>query len=118
MENILLAKSLEFALEIIDLYKTLISNKEFILSKQLLRSGTSVGANIEEANVAMSRKDFFHKMNIALKEAHETRYWLLLLEKGELCKDRLDLINIKYKNQEILKLLTKTTYTTSRKIIR
>jgi four helix bundle protein len=83
-ENVILNKSFDFALQIIELYKQLVSGKEFILSKQLLRSGTSIGANIEEATAAISKKDFIHKMSIASKEARETRYWLRLPDKSKL----------------------------------
>ena len=69
-----------FALEIIKIYKYLINEKkEFVLSKQLLRSGTSIGANINEAVSGQSKRDFVHKLSIALKEARETLYWLKLL---------------------------------------
>ena len=80
-ENIILNKSYSFALEIIKVYQYLYSDKkEFILSKQLLRSGTAIGALIREAEHAQSTKDFLHKMNISLKEANETLYWLQLLK--------------------------------------
>jgi four helix bundle protein len=69
---------------IIQLYISLKKEKEFVLSKQLLRSGTSIGANIEEAIAAQSRKDFIHKMSISSKEARETAYWLKLLQKSDL----------------------------------
>ena len=79
-ENVVLVKSKAFAVRIVRLYQYLISDgKEFVLSKQLLRSGTSIGANIREANRGQSRKDFVSKMNIALKEAAESEYWLELL---------------------------------------
>ena len=82
-ENISAIKSLEFAIEIIELYKMLVSDKkEFVMSKQLLRSATAIGALIRETEHAESKADFLHKMNIALKEANETSYWLLLLYKG------------------------------------
>jgi len=83
-ENKILQMSFDFALQIIELYKISIGQKEFILSKQLLRSGTSVGANVEEAIAAQSRKDFISKMSIASKEARETRYWLKLMSKSNL----------------------------------
>ena len=80
-ESILRNKSYDFALKIVELYKSLTSEKrEFILSKQLMRSGTSIGANIREAEFAQSNKDFIHKMSIALKEANETDYWLSILK--------------------------------------
>ncbi len=75
-------RSFEFALEVIELYKALKTGHEFVLSRQLLRAGTSIGANIEEANAGESRKDFLSKMSIALKEAREARYWLLLLHRS------------------------------------
>jgi four helix bundle protein len=78
-ESVLKTKSYQFALEIIGVYKELASKKEFILSKQLLRSGTSIGANIREANNAQSKSDFIHKLSISLKESDETEYWLDLL---------------------------------------
>lgn len=83
-ENKILELSFDFSLSIIQLYKTLVEKKEFVLSKQLLRSGTSIGANVEEATAAQSRKDFISKMAIASKEARETKYWLRLLEKSKL----------------------------------
>ncbi len=74
-------KSYSFSLEIIEIHKFLIDTKrEFVLSKQLLRSGTAIGALIKEAEHAQSRADFLHKMNVALKEANETEYWLMLLK--------------------------------------
>jgi four helix bundle protein len=84
MDNILAPKSYKFALRCIDLYKWLIvDKKEFVLSKQVLRSGTSIGALIKEAAHAQSRNDFISKMNIALKEANETEYWLMLLHDSQ-----------------------------------
>jgi len=81
-QSIVREKSFAFALEIISLYKQLQSEKEFVLSKQMLRSGTSIGANIEEALAGQSRRDFLAKMSIASKEARETRYWLVLLQQS------------------------------------
>jgi len=97
-------KSFEFALSIIRLYKKLVGKNEFVLSKQLLKSGTSIGANIYEASAAESRNDFKHKMSIASKEARETLYWLWLLEKG-------NLVNINVENEikecdELMRMLT------------
>ena len=79
-ENIIVKKSYSFALEIIKLYKQLSEQKEYVLSKQVLRSGTSIGANIYEAISSESKRDFIHKMGIALKESRETSYWLNLLK--------------------------------------
>lgn len=81
-DNFLLNKSKKFAVRVINLYKFLNSEKnEYVLSKQLLRSGTSIGANIREANHAQTKKEFISKMQISLKEASETEYWLELLLK-------------------------------------
>ncbi len=80
MANIIEEKSFVFAIRIVNLYKHLSEAKnEFVLSKQLLRSGTSIGANVAEAEQAQSKPDFISKMNIALKEAAETKYWIRLL---------------------------------------
>ena len=84
MENILKDKSYRFALRIVKLYKHLTEkNKEYVLSKQVLRSGTSIGANVTEGGQAQSRSDFIHKLSIAHKESFETEYWLNLLHDGE-----------------------------------
>ena len=82
MEKKIDERAFEFALEIVALYKCLIGNKEYILSKQVLRSGTSIGANVQEAQAAQSKADFISKMAIASKEARETKYWLRLLTKS------------------------------------
>lgn len=84
MENPLKTKSYAFALRIVKLYKHLVDEtKEYVLSKQVLRSGTSIGANIAEGNRAQSKPDFVSKLSIALKEADETEYWLCLLRDGD-----------------------------------
>jgi four helix bundle protein len=107
-ENIILDKSFEFAVRIVKLYKYLCDNKkEYILSKQLLRSGTSIGANINEAQAGQSKADFIAKMSIASKEAIESKYWIDLLIKT-------DYLNIENKHtksllneiEELIKLLT------------
>jgi four helix bundle protein len=113
-ESIIQGKSFEFALEIISLYKKLQAQKEFVLSKQLLRSGTSIGANVEEATAAQSRRDFLSKMSIASKEARETKYWLRLLQESDLAT--IDLKSEIAHIDEIIRILTaivKTTKTTS-----
>ena len=107
-------KSFEFALEIIKLYKILIQQNEFVISKQLLRSATSIWANIEEASAGQTKKDFHTKMTIASKEARETRYRLRLL-------DQSTLVNISLKKhleeiEEIIKMLTKIVKTTHENI--
>ncbi len=104
-KNIIREKSFDFAIDIVSLYKILIEKKEFVLSKQMLRSGTSVGANIREAEQDQSKADFIHKLSISLKEANETEYWLdLLFETKYLTKTEYQ--KIKSKIIEILKLLT------------
>jgi four helix bundle protein len=87
-DNVIEKKSYSFAIRIIETYKKLNEKKEYVLSKQLLRSGTSIGANVMEGLRAQSRKDFISKMNIALKEANETEYWIrLLIDSGYLTQD-------------------------------
>ena len=88
-ENVIITKSESFAIRIIKLYQhiTKKTNSEFVISKQLLRSGTSIGANVREAIQAQSRKDFVSKMNIALKEASESEYWIELLFKTDYLKE-------------------------------
>ena len=89
-ENILKEKSYKFALRMIKLYKFMtVEHKEFVLSKQVLRSGTSIGANIEESIHAQSKSDFAHKLSIAQKEASETNYWLRLLRDSDYINDKL-----------------------------
>ena len=83
-ENVLREKSYQFALRIVKFYKFIANEqREYVLSKQILRSGTSIGANVEEANHAQSKSDFVHKLSIAQKEAAETNYWLRLLRDSE-----------------------------------
>lgn len=83
-------KTFEFAVRIVNLYKYLTTNKkEFVMSKQILRSGTSIGANSEEAGAGQTKKDFAAKMDIVLKEARETRFWLRLLNKTDYVEDKL-----------------------------
>ncbi|VYU35976.1 four helix bundle protein [Clostridium tertium] len=82
MKNAILDKSFNFSLDIVKLYLKLKNEKEYILSKQLVRSATSIGANVTEAQYAQSKKDFISKMSIALKEANESEYWINLLIKA------------------------------------
>jgi len=97
-------KSLQFALDIIELYKKLIEQKEYVLSKQLLRSGTSVGANIVEASAAYSKGDFAYRMSVASREARESNWWLLLLKKSQIVT--VDLNDEIASCDELIKLLT------------
>ena len=89
MESIVEKKSFDFAVRIVNLYKHLTTDKkEFVLSKQLLRSGTSIGANVSEGERGQTKPDFNTKMNIALKEANETYYWLRLLHSTAYLTDK------------------------------
>jgi four helix bundle protein len=81
-ENIIVTKTVDFSLEIIAFCEVLESNRKFVISNQLLKSGTSIGANVHEAQNAESRADFIHKMKIAAKEVEETKYWLLLCDRS------------------------------------
>jgi four helix bundle protein len=113
-ENLIKEKTFNFALSIIELYKICKSQNEFILSKQLLRSGTSIGANVQEALAGYSERDFLHKMSIASKEARETQYWIDLLSKSDLVKFE----EVTYKNeiQSIVNILTSIVKTLQDKI--
>ncbi len=113
-ENVIRDKSFKFALVIIQLYCKLRDGHEFVISKQLLRSGTSIGANVEEAISAQSPKDFLSKMAIATKEARETRYWLLLLKESDLIQ--IDVSKELNSVSEILKILVSIVKTTQEKI--
>jgi four helix bundle protein len=107
-ENVILEKSFQFALEIIDFVELLNENKKFVLSKQLIRSGTSIGANVRESQHAESTADFIHKLKIAAKEAEETEYWLLLCKYSTHYPTNDSLLS---KIEEIQKILTKIIYT-------
>ena len=108
-ENIVVEKSYQFALKVIKLYQILQEQREFVLSKQVLRSGTSIGANIQEATAACSRKDFHSKMSIASKEARETHYWLRLLQDSKIGKiDYQDYLNEAKELIAILSAIVKT----------
>ncbi len=113
-ENKIIELTFDFSIQIIELYKELIRQNEYVISKQLLRSATSIGANVEEANAAQTKKDFITKMAIASKEARETRYWLRLLEKSKL-------VNLNYKSylesvEHIINILTKIVKTAQQSI--
>ena len=102
--NVIKEKSFLFAIEIVGIYKVLAERKEFVLSKQVLRSGTSIGANVRESEHAQSKADFIHKLSISLKEANETEYWLDLLYETKYIT-QIEFENIKPKIIELLKLL-------------
>jgi four helix bundle protein len=109
------SKSIELSLIAIELYKKLLKKNEFVLSKQIFRSSTSVGANLEEAVAAQSRKDFLSKISIAHKEARETKYWLLLLKESKLIKfDHENYLKI---IEDIINILAKTIITVKRKTL-
>ena len=116
-DNVIVEKSKAFALRIIRMYKFLLNEKkEYVLSKQVLKSGTSIGANVKEAIRGQSNADFYSKMNIALKEASETEYWLELLgESGYIEKEHFESI---YSDcQELIKILMAITQSQKRRNI-
>ena len=111
MENIIVVKSKAFAIKVVKLSKFLNdSKKEFVLSKQIIKSGTSIGANIKEAVRGQSKADFYAKMNIALKEASETEYWLEILNETDYIDNKL--FESLYSDcQELIKILISITKT-------
>ena len=114
-DNVIKDKSFDFALRVVKLYKYLTTNKkEYVLSKQLLRSGTSVGAMVREAEHAESKADFIHKLSIALKEANESEYWLELLHQSDYIDDK-GFQSIPSDLKEILRLLTSIIKTAKKK---
>ena len=104
-KSIVKHKSYEFSLQIIKLCAQLRNRNNYEISSQLLQSGTSIGANIEEALAGQSRKDFFAKMAIASKEARETNYWLRLIKDSKLL-DELHIKNLIVESEELMKILT------------
>lgn len=115
-ENIIQQKSYEFAIRIVKAYKYIVENKsEYVLSKQLVRSGTSIGANIEEAIGGQSTKDFYAKMSISYKEARECRFWIRLLTDSDyLTKDQGN--SLIQDLEEVLKIITAIQKTTKGKM--
>jgi len=111
--NIVLEKSFRFSLDIIKLYKFMILGKDYILSKQILRCGTAIGANINEAQAAISKRDFEAKMSISSKEARESLYWLQLLKDSNFLEYDFDYL-IK-QNEELIKILTSIIKTSQEK---
>ena len=114
--QILLEKTYQFALDVIGLYKAMLEQNEYIISKQIVRSGTSIGANVEEAIAAQSRKDFISKMSIASKEARETNYWLRLINEAEITnsKETDELLKI---SMSLIKLLSSITYSAKKNLL-
>jgi four helix bundle protein len=103
-ENIIVEKSFRFALKVVLYCESLEENKKFVISRQLLRSGTSIGANVREAQNAESKADFIHKIKIAAKEADETEYWLMLCNESPSYPFDLSLLD---DIQELIKILSK-----------
>ena len=115
-DNVVEIKSFDFAVRIVNLYKYLTNEKkEFVLSKQLLRSGTSIGANICESQKAQTSPDFITKLYIALKEANETSYWLRLLQKTEYLTEA-EFKSLNTDIDEIIALLMSITKSVKNKI--
>lgn len=115
-QSIIGNKSYAFALQIIRVYKELNERKEFILSKQILRSGTSIGANVNEAISAVSKKDFVNKLSISLKEGRETKYWLNLLKDSNYINEEI----FKKSNadcEELIKILSSIILTTKKRYL-
>lgn len=111
-DNIIQQKSFDFALKIIVLYRSLVKGNEYVLSKQLLRSGTSIGANVEEAQAGQSRADFVSKLSIASKEARETNYWLRLLRDSKIL-DEAEVKSLLSESDAIIKILTSIVKSTN-----
>jgi four helix bundle protein len=112
MESIIQKKSFDFSIQIVKTFEYLSNTRrEFILSKQLLRSGTSIGANISEAEHGQSKKDFVHKLSIARKEANETIYWIKLLKATNFLESASSTKLLK-DSEELMRLLTSIIKTT------
>jgi four helix bundle protein len=110
-ENFIIDFTFKFSLKVITYVELLESQKKFVISNQLLKSGTSIGANVREAQNAESKHDFIHKIKIALKEADETEYWLLLARESKTYPVNEELIN---DIRQIIKILSKIVGTTKR----
>ena len=117
-ENLIVDLSFEFAKRIVSLHRYLQNEKrEFVLSKQVLRAGTSIGANVNEAQAAQSPKDFVAKLSVASKEARETLYWLRLLsETGYLDANQSHVSSLLDENRSIIKILTSIILTSQEKL--
>jgi four helix bundle protein len=117
-DNLILEKSFEFSVRIVRLYQYLVRTfREYDLPRQLLRSGTSIGANVEEAMAASSRKDFIGKLDIAEKEARETSYWLRLLHRTQYLTES-EFESVYSDCQSILRILSKILVTTKESSLR
>jgi len=111
MKNEIVKLSFNFSLEVIDVYKYLVGKKEFVMSKQLLRAGTSIGANVAEAQVAQTKPDFITKMSIASKEARETKYWTQLLKQSGYLTDYHNYESLDEQICSIINIITKIVKT-------
>lgn len=114
-EDVIKTKSFSFSIRIVNLYKTLVSRNEYVMSKQILRSGTSIGANIREAKNAESKLDFIHKLGVSQKEADETLYWLELLEATNYISNE-EFISLNNDGVEVLKLIKSIIITSKNNI--
>ena len=114
-KNILANKSFDFSIRIVDLYKFLVKKKEYVLSKQILRSGTAIGALITEAQNAESKKDFIHKLGISQKECSETIYWLNVLQKG-IYINKEQFQSLLKDTEELLKMLRSSILTAKKNL--
>ena len=114
-EDVIKIKSFSFAIRIVNLYKILVSRNEYVISKQILRSGTSVGANIREAKNAESKADFIHKLGISQKEADETLYWLELLQATNYISNE-EFSSLNNDGVEVLKLIKSIIITSKNNI--
>ena len=110
-ESVLKRKSYAFAIRIVQLCQSLMTSREYVLSKQVLRSGTAIGAMIREAEFGQSKADFVYKMTVALKEANETEYWLLLLNDTGYFSDKHSFDTLRSDCKELIAMLVATVKT-------
>jgi len=114
-KNITMEKAYLFAIRIVNMYKVLLERKEYVLSKQLLRSGTAIGALIKEGEHAQSKADFINKINIALKEANESDYWIMLLKDTDYITET-EYDSLSYDCKELIKLTASIVKTSKNKL--
>jgi four helix bundle protein len=110
-KNVIVEKSLDFSVEAIKFCESLETQKKFVIARQLLRSGTSIGANVFEAQHAESKADFIHKMKVAIKEANETLYWLLLCERSSSYPTNTTL---KSSSEELIRIISKIIFSSKK----
>jgi four helix bundle protein len=114
-KSLVYEKAFKFSIRMVKLFQYLQDKKEYVMSKQIVRSGTSIGANIKEALYAQTKKDFAYKMNVALKESAETEYWLELLKETQYISDEM-FNSVIEENREILKMLASIVKTSKENI--